>query len=138
MENNMNDIYKIKVNKNQNILNNNNSNSNLNSNIIPILNEEIPTSNFIRKIVLSKFKNRNRHNNDYFENVQNHKDIYKEMPNKLSKSYKDLRRGHNIFEGSKILNLSSSPLTVVYLNQPFSSPFKLKSRNFTSDKSTVL
>ena len=117
----MNDIYKIKVNKNQNILNNNNSNSNLNSNIIPILNEEIPTSNFIRKIVLSKFKNRNRHNNDYFDNVQNHKDIYKEMPNKLSKSYKDLRflqlNNNNIIYKNEYMHSNNSQPFRIIMNR---------------------
>lgn len=125
MDNNENYIMleknKIKVNKYQS--SHNYRNSNLDYNDIQIINEEIPTDNFIKKIILSKIKNKNRHNNFHFEKSKNKKDIDNEVKNILSRSYKNIKLRNNniIYKNDNIHSLNSKQYAIVmnrnYKNQ---------------------
>ena len=90
MKNNENEIinekYEIKVNKKQNYQNKELS---YDSNDINILNEEIPTSNFVKKIILSKIRDKKRQK--YIsQHSENYNDLYNGNPLSLSCNYKHL------------------------------------------------
>ena len=92
MKNNDNDLinenYEIKVNKKQKQSSQNKELS-YDLNDINILNDEIPTSNFVKKIILSKIRDKKRQK--YIsQRSDNYNDIYNGNPLSLSCNYKHL------------------------------------------------